>query len=59
MEGVPDELKDLFFKLGKRKGFSEEFLAEILEHFVNNQYLQLGDREHIRNSLRRIIQNNE
>jgi hypothetical protein len=59
MEGVPDGLKDLFFKLGKKKGFSERFLSEILGHFVNNQYLQQGDREHIRNSLRKIIESNE
>jgi len=59
MEGVPDGLKELFFKLGKKKGFSEEFLSEILEIFVRNQYLQQGDREHIRNDLRRIIEKGE
>tara|TARA_B100001758_G_C17978497_1_gene386883 strand:- start:398 stop:577 length:180 start_codon:yes stop_codon:yes gene_type:complete len=59
MEGVPDGLKELFFKLGKKKGFSEEFLSEILEFFVRNQYLQQGDREHIRNNLRRIIEKGE
>ncbi len=59
MEGVPDGLKELFFRLGKKKGFSEEFLGEILEHFVKNQYLHLGDREHVQNSLRRIIEMNE
>lgn len=59
MEGVPDGLKELFFKLGKKKGFSEEFLSEILEFFVGNQYLQQGDREHIRNNLRRIIEKGE
>ena len=59
MEGVPDGLKELFFKLGKKKGFSEEFLSEILEFFVRNQYLQQGDREHIRNNLRKIIEKGE
>ena len=59
MEGVPDGLKDLFFKLGKKKGFSEEFLTEVLVFFVKNQYLKQGDREHIRNSLRRIIEMGE
>jgi len=59
MEGVPEGLKELFFKLGKKKGFSEEFLSEILEIFVRNQYLQQGDREHIRNDLRRIIEKGE
>tara|TARA_Y100000589_G_C27194003_1_gene645971 strand:+ start:2519 stop:2698 length:180 start_codon:yes stop_codon:yes gene_type:complete len=59
MEGVPDGLKELFFKLGKKKGFSEEFLSEILGFFVRNQYLQQGDREHIRNNLRRIIEKGE
>ena len=59
MEGVPDGLKELFFKLGKKKGFSEEFLSEILEFFVRNQYLQQGDREHIRINLRKIIEKGE
>ena len=59
MEGVPDGLKELFFKLGKKKGFSEEFLSEILEFLVRNQFLQQGDREHIRNNLRRIIEKGE
>ena len=56
MEGVPDGLKDLFFDLGKKKGFSEEFLTEVLNYFVKNQYLKQGDREHIRNILRRMIE---
>jgi len=56
MEGVPDGLEELFFKLGKKKGFSEEFLTEILEYFVKNQHLQQGDRGHIQNNLRRIIE---
>lgn len=59
MEGVPDGLKDLFFDLGKKKGFSEEFLTEVLTYFVKNQYLKQGDRDHIRNSLRRIIEKGE
>ena len=59
MEGVPDGLKELFFKLGKKKGFSEEFLSEILEFLVRNQFRQQGDREHIRNNLRRIIEKGE
>jgi hypothetical protein len=56
VDGIPEGLSDLFFRLGKKKGFSEKFLAEILEHFVKNQYLSLGDREHIRNGLRKIIE---
>ena len=59
MDGVPAGLKELFFELGKKKGFSEEFLGEILEHFIRNQYLQQGDREHIRNELRRMIEKGE
>ena len=59
MQGVPDGLKDLFFDLGKKQGFSEEFLTEILTYFVKNQYLKQGDRDHIRNSLRRIIEMGE
>ena len=59
MEGVPDGLTDLFFRLGKKKGFSEEFLTEVLEHFVKNQYLKQGDRGHIQNSLRRLIEMGE
>ena len=59
MEGVPEGLKDLFFDLGKKKGFSEEFLTEVLTYFVKNQYLKQGDRDHIRNSLRKIIEMGE
>ena len=59
MEGVPEGLKDLFFDLGKKKGFSEEFLTEVLTYFVKNQYLKQGDRDNIRNSLRRIIEKGE
>ena len=59
MEGGPEGLKDLFFDLGKKKGFSEEFLTDVLTYFVKNQYLKQGDRDHIRNSLRRIIEKGE
>ena len=56
MDGIPEGLSNLFFRLGNKKGFSEKFLAEILEHFVKNQYLSPGDREHVRNSLRQMIE---
>lgn len=56
MEGVPDGLKELFFELGKKKGLSEDLLSEVLIYFVKNQYVKQGDRDHIRNSLRRLIE---
>ena len=47
------------FQIRKEERLLRRIPFEILEFFVRNQYLQQGDREHIRNNLRRIIEKGE
>jgi len=59
MSGVPAGLKTIFLKLGKDKGLNEDLLVDVLDHFVKNQYLSQGDRTHVKNELRRILEKHE
>jgi len=59
MSGVPPALKKVFLKLGENKGLDKALLGDVLEHLVENQYIAMADRTHVRASLRRIIEKHE
>ena len=59
MNGVPDNLKKIFLRLGKEKGLDEPLLKEVLDHLVKSQYLAKGDRTHVTGQLRRILEKHE
>ena len=59
MSGVPDDLKEIFFSLGKEKGLDSSLLEEVLEHLVKSQYLAKGDRTHVTVQLRKILEKYE
>lgn len=59
MSGVPDDLKKIFLRLGKKKGLDDSLLKEVLDHLVKSQYLAKGDRTHVTVQLRKILEKYE
>tara|TARA_Y100000748_G_scaffold299053_1_gene295267 strand:+ start:2651 stop:2833 length:183 start_codon:yes stop_codon:yes gene_type:complete len=59
MGGVPDDLRKIFVRLGKEKGLDDSLLNEVLDHLVKSQYVSKGDRIHVANQLRRILEKYE
>ena len=59
MNGVPDDLKEIFLRLGRKKGLDDSLLKEVLDHLVRSQYLAKGDRTHVTVQLRKILEKYE
>jgi len=44
-----------FLKHGKKQGLEENFLREVFDFLVKNQYVMAGDRDHVRAQLLKLI----